>query len=68
MAHLMYQIAVERLTVNELRFFRNDNLVFADAIISTVTMNRFYGTDIEVFLYHGIQSREIHHAICGSLA
>ena len=29
-------------------------------------MNGLYGTYIEVFLYHGIQSREINHAFCGS--
>ena len=29
-------------------------------------MNGLYGTYIEVFLYHGIQSREINHTFCGA--
>ena len=62
----MQKIAVEGLTIYELCLFWNDYLVFADAIIGIVPMNGLYGTYIEVFLYHGIQSREINHTFCGS--
>ena len=65
MAHLMKKVAVERLSVNELRLFRDDNLIAADRIIGIIAMGGLDGTHIEVFFYHRIQGREITHTLAG---
>ena len=63
MAHLMEEIAVERLAVDELCLFWDDDLIACHTVVGIVARSGFDGTDIEVLVYHRVNLRQTHHAL-----
>ena len=54
----MSEIGVEGLSIFELSFLRNDNLIFRHAVVGIVAIDRLDRTDSSVFLDHLIHGRE----------
>lgn len=54
----MSEIGVERLSILELTFLRNDNLILRNAVVGIVAIDRLDRTNPSVFLDHLIHGRE----------
>ena len=67
MAHLMEEIAVERLAVDELCLLRDDNLIASHTVVGIVARCGLDGTDVEVLGYHRVNLRQTRHALVAQL-